>query len=65
MIEHEIQLLTAQEIAKTLKISLAYAYQLMRTGQIRTVRIGRSVRVRASDLIEYIELNVDNRIESC
>jgi hypothetical protein len=35
-----------------------FAYLLMQTGHIPTVRLGRSIRVRPHDLVEYIEENI-------
>jgi excisionase family DNA binding protein len=46
---------TAKDIAKILQISKTSAYQLLRSNQIATVRIGKSVRVRKEDLEEYIQ----------
>ncbi|NPV76304.1 MAG: helix-turn-helix domain-containing protein [Anaerolineae bacterium] len=40
-----------------LNISRAFAYQLMRQGEIPTVRIGNAVRVRKEDLLVYIDQN--------
>jgi len=50
-------LLTGKDVAEILNISLAYAYYLMRNGDIATVRIGRSVRVRQEDLDTFIEMS--------
>lgn len=47
-------LLKAEQVARRLNISRAKAYQLMQQGIIPTVRILHSVRVRESDLEEYI-----------
>ena len=52
------RLLTAKEIAQRLNISKAFAYKLMQIGEIRTVKIGGSVRVRPEDLEAYIEENL-------
>ena len=49
------KLLTAVDIAKVLNISRAFAYQLMRTGKIRTVFIEGARRVRPEDLSKFIE----------
>ena len=49
------KLLNAAEVAKTLGISKAKAYQLMQRKEIPTVCMGRSVRVRQQDLEDYIE----------
>jgi excisionase family DNA binding protein len=55
-IEHvsENQFLTAKDVAIALNISIPFAYKLMRSNEIPTLRIGRSVRVRMEDLEEYI-----------
>jgi excisionase family DNA binding protein len=48
------RLLKGNEVAALLRISRSYAYQLMRQGEIPTLRFGRSVRVRERDLNAYI-----------
>lgn len=53
-----IRLLTAREVAEILNISKAFAYKLMQTGQLITVSIGASRRVRMSDLEEFIQKNL-------
>jgi excisionase family DNA binding protein len=50
-------LLKAEDVAKVLNISLSFAFQLIQRGEIRAVRIGRSVRVRPADLEAYIAAN--------
>ena len=50
----ETKLLKADEIADILKISLAKTYTMLQRGELPTVRIGRLVRVRQSDLEKYI-----------
>jgi excisionase family DNA binding protein len=48
-------LLKAIHVAEILNISRSKAYQLMQSGTIPTIRINRSIRVRTTDLIEYIQ----------
>ena len=48
------QLLNGLQVAEILGISRAFAYKLMRSGRIPSVRIGRSIRVRPSDLDIFI-----------
>lgn len=50
-----LQLLTAADVARVLSISRRYAYQLMESGQIPCVWIGRSIRVLPADLDAYID----------
>jgi excisionase family DNA binding protein len=52
------KLLKASDVATTLNISRSFAYLLLETGQLPTVRIGRTLRVRVQDLEAYIESNL-------
>jgi len=54
----EARLLRSDEVAEVLQISRSMAYALMKRGDIPTVRIGTSVRVRPEDLDRYIKDNV-------
>ena len=49
------RLLTANEIASRLHISKSKVYRMMRNGEIPTVRIGKTERVRAQDLEVFIQ----------
>lgn len=48
------RLLRLDEVAQRLAISKSMAWKLVAFGQLRSVRIGRAVRVRPQDLDEYI-----------
>lgn len=48
------RLLTAKEVAAHFRISLASAYRLMRRRTLPTVRLGRSIRVPYSDLVQWL-----------
>ncbi|MBA4384767.1 MAG: DNA-binding protein [Anaerolinea sp.] len=50
-------LLKASEVARLLNISRAKAYRLLSTGQIPTVRIDKSIRVRSEDLQSFLKSN--------
>jgi excisionase family DNA binding protein len=52
------KLLKGNEVARLLNVSRSFAYLLMQTGHIPTVRLGRSIRVRPQDLVEYIDENI-------
>jgi len=58
------RLLKGDEVARILNISRSQAYKLMQQGQIPTVRIGRSVRVRHESLWTFIEENTTPEDES-
>ena len=51
------KLLKADEVAEQLNVSRSFAYSLMKSGQLPSVHLGRSVRVHPRDLEEYVELN--------
>jgi len=51
--------LKAQDVAKILNISRSFAYKLMSTNEISTVQIGKSKRVRISDLNIFLEKNLN------
>jgi putative molybdopterin biosynthesis protein len=51
------RLLKPEEVAEILNISRSFAYLLMQSGQIPTVRLGKARRVRLEDLNNYIEKN--------
>jgi excisionase family DNA binding protein len=48
------RLLKPAEVAEILQVSKALAYNLLKRGEIPTVRIGVTVRVRREDLRRYI-----------
>lgn len=49
------KLLTAADLVDRLQISKSQAYQLLRSGDIATVHLGRSVRVTEEDLQAYLK----------
>lgn len=50
----EPRLLRIDDVADRLAISRSMAWKLVTYGQLRSVRIGRAVRVRPQDLAEYV-----------
>jgi excisionase family DNA binding protein len=48
------RLLRIEEVADRLAVSRSMAWKLVTEGQLRSVRIGRAVRVRPADLEAYI-----------
>lgn len=49
------QLLTLQQVADRLQVSMSTVRRLVDAGKLKTVRIGRNLRVRPEDLAAYIE----------
>lgn len=50
----QLQLLTATEAAKVLKVSPKTVYVMIEKEEIATVRFGRTVRIRKEDLEDFI-----------
>ena len=48
------RLLRIEEIAERLSVSRSMAWKIIALGQLRSVRIGRAVRVRPQDLEDYL-----------
>jgi excisionase family DNA binding protein len=48
------RLLRIEDVAERLAVSRSMAWKLVTYGQLRSVRIGRSVRVRPTDLEAYL-----------
>jgi len=49
------KLLTAADLVERLQISKSQAYQLLRSGELATVHLGRSVRMTKEDLQAYLD----------
>jgi excisionase family DNA binding protein len=47
-------ILTVPEVADVLKLSKSKVYALIERGEMPVVRIGKSVRILASDLVAWI-----------
>ncbi len=52
------QLLTAGEVADLLRVSTMTVYRLIRGGELKAVRVGRSYRVQQVDLDDYLQAQV-------
>ena len=49
------RLLRVRDVAERLSVSPSMAWKLTATGELRSIRIGRAVRIRPADLEAYIE----------
>ena len=51
-----------KEVAEMLGIGRSKAYELVRTGEIPSVRVGASLRVRGQDVQDYVDnLYIDSK----
>jgi excisionase family DNA binding protein len=51
----ETVVLTVEEAAQALKIGRTATYELIKTGQLSSIMIGRLRRIRHTDLIAYLD----------
>lgn len=49
------QLLTLQQVADRLQVSMSTVHRKVKAGELVVVKIGRNLRVRPEDLDAYIE----------
>lgn len=54
--EEQDDIMTVSEVATYLKISEVTTYKLVQEGKIPAFKIGRSWRIKRSDLKEFIEM---------
>jgi excisionase family DNA binding protein len=55
------KLLKPTEVAHILGVSRSFAYQLIRSGEIVSLRMGKTVRVRPVDLETYVAGNLTGK----
>lgn len=48
-------LLTVMEMAAVLRIGRNAAYQMVKDGDIQSIRVGRSIRIPRNALIQFVE----------
>ena len=49
------QFLTVQEVADLMRVSTMTVYRLIKAGDLRAARVGRSYRLRAAEVDSYLE----------
>ncbi len=49
------QLLSIEEVCQTLGMGKSWTYRRIKSGEIPSVKLGRSIKVRRQDLEEYLE----------
>lgn len=53
-------LLSIEEVARELNVGRTFAWELTASGRLPTLRVGRLVRVRPTDLRRYIDSLADD-----
>ena len=52
--------LTINDLQDVLKIGRSTAYTIVKSGELKTMRIGKLIRIRREDLIDYLSEKCDN-----
>ena len=47
--------LTVQEVAELMRVSTMTVYRLIKAGELRAARVGRSLRLRDSEVQAYLD----------
>ena len=55
------RLLKIREVAEILNLGNSTVYQLIRRGDLPSVRFGRAVRIRPVDLEKFVKSNISER----
>jgi excisionase family DNA binding protein len=51
-------LLTPREVAEVMRVSTMTVYRLIKSGQLRAIRVGKHLRIRGNDVVEFLEARV-------
>jgi excisionase family DNA binding protein len=53
-ISEGLELITVQELQKILRLGRNNTYDILRAGLIPSIKIGRQIRIRKADVLEYL-----------
>jgi excisionase family DNA binding protein len=56
-------IVTVEELAEMLKIGRNTAYKLIRASIIKSVRVGRNIRIPKDEIIAYLTQNKDKEVQ--
>ncbi len=56
-------LLTAREVADTLRVSTMTVYRMVRVGELRALRVGRQMRIPQPEVVAFMERNTTPGID--
>ncbi len=52
--------LTINDLQSILGVCRSVAYRIVRSGELKTMRIGKLIRIRREDFIDYLQKKCDN-----
>ena len=51
-------LLTPREVAEVMRVSTMTVYRLIKSGQLPAIRVGKHLRIRGNDVVEFLDARV-------
>ena len=55
--------LTVKEVREILRIGINNVYQMLKSGELKSIKIGRIYKIKKENVIEYINRKSKERIE--
>src|SRR5919112_1264557 len=53
--QHGVQLLSIAQVCQEIGMGKSWVYRRLRSGELPTIKLGRSIKVRRDELAEYLE----------
>jgi excisionase family DNA binding protein len=63
-IRHNIELLSIPQVCQYLGMGKSWVYRRIHDGEIPSVRLGRTIKIRQSDLEQYLEDHSNRAVET-
>jgi excisionase family DNA binding protein len=51
-------LLTPREVAEVMRVSTMTVYRLIKSGELRAIRVGKHLRIRGNDVAKFLDARV-------
>ncbi len=48
-------LLTPREVAEVMRVSTMTVYRLIKSGELRAIRVGKHLRIRGADVVTFLD----------
>jgi excisionase family DNA binding protein len=55
--QHGVQLLSIAQVCQEIGMGKSWVYRRLRSGEIPSIKLGRTIKVRREDLEEYLEVH--------
>jgi excisionase family DNA binding protein len=62
-IRHDVELLSIPQVCQYIGMGKSWVYRRIHDGEIPSVRLGRTIKIRRSDLEQYLERHRNRAVE--